>query len=306
MLVLLCWAIYWQLLSNNKVEILTKPFNSKFEAQQWGFFLLAFLLIAVNFFCETQKWLILTKQFYKLSFKKTFKAILAGTTMAFFTPNRIGEYGGRVLFVPKKHIIPTVAVTMVGGLAQQIITLLFGLLSLIFLKDALVEKTLFTETRLYLITFISLVLIFFLLLVYFNIKRIIKLIPKVKRWQKHLVKLTVLQHYSKSTLLAVMLWAALKYLVFSIQFFCLIMAFGIPFKLLFVWLSMLSFLLQTVIPSVSLLELGVRGNVILFTFGAFTHLKIEILAASVTLWMFNLLIPAIIGALFILKINLDN
>lgn len=303
MLLLLFAAIYFQMFNNSKGSIVTDAFKKEFQPAHLLYIFTALVLIAANFFCETQKWFILTNSFYKLSFKKAYKAILAGSTMAFFTPNRIGEYGGRVLFVPQKYIVETVAVTMLGGLAQQIITLLFGLLSLFFLKDALLEKALFTETQLCIITLISLIIVIGLLCVFFNVKLAIKLLPKVKRLKKYITKLEVLQYYSKTTLLKVILWAAIKYLVFSTQFFFLIMAFGVGIKMEFVWLNMMSFLLQTLIPSVSLFELGVRGNVVIFTFGAFTHLKVEILAASVTLWAFNLLIPAIIGALFILKIK---
>lgn len=306
MLILLCWAIYWQLFNNNRSDLIGDIINKQFQAEHWLYSLIAIVLIILNFGCETKKWLTLTNFFYKLSFKKAYKAVLAGTTMAFFTPNRIGEYGGRILFVPQKYMVETVAITMVSGLAQQLITLLFGLCSLFILKDVLLEKSIFSETQYGIIAFITWVLTIALFFIYFNVKHAINFIPKIKLLKKHLAKLVVLQRYSKITLLKVMLWAGLKYLVFSTQFFCLIIAFGVPFQYWFIWLSMLSFLLQTLIPSVSLFELGVRGNVVLFTFAAFTHLKIEILAASVTLWIFNLLIPAIIGAFFILKINLDN
>lgn len=305
MLLLLFLAIYWQLFYNAKGNAISNAFNKQFAAKQIGYLLLAFVLVAFNFVCETQKWLLLTKLFYKLPFLRAYKAIFAGSTMAFFTPNRIGEYGGRVLFVPKKHIFETVAVTMVGGLAQQIITLLFGLVSLFILKDALLEKTLFTETQFRLISFINILLCVATLVIFFNVGFAIKIIAKINWLKKFAKKLKVLQQYQASNLINVLLWALVKYLVFSLQFYWLIMAFGVPFKFEFIWLSMLSFLLQTLIPSISLFELGVRGNVVLFTFGAFTHLKIEILTASVTLWIMNLLIPAIIGAFFILKIKVD-
>jgi len=305
MLVLLFYAIYAQLYTNTKGNILANAFKNKFEISQLLSFLFAFVLIGLNFLCETEKWLTLTNFFYKLSFGKAYKAVLAGTTMAFFTPNRIGEYGGRVLFVPKKFMVETVAVTMVGGLAQQIITLLFGLISIFFLKDVLLENNLFSETHISLIALISLTLLLITSFIYFKIGFVAKVIFKVKLLKKYVSKLSALKHYKKATLLKVILWAGLKYVVFSIQFFCLIYAFGVPFQISFVWLSMFSFLLQTIIPSISLFELGVRGNIVLFTFGAFTHLKIEILTASVALWIFNLLIPAIIGAFFIMKVKVN-
>jgi len=305
MLVLLFTAIYFQLLNNNKGNVLGNAFKSEFQLKQLLFLFSAFALISINFLCETKKWLTLTNLFYKLPFLKVYKAVLAGTTMAFFTPNRVGEYGGRVLFVPKKYIVETIAVTIIGGFAQQIITLLFGFVALFFLQDALLKKELFSETQFCLIALINMLLIVAFLLIYFNVKHVTKFLPKTKRVKKYFKKLKILYLYSKVTLSKVLLWAGLKYLIFSLQFYCLILAFGVPFEIEFIWLVMLSFLLQTVIPSVSLFELGVRGNVVLFTFGAFTHLKIEILTASVALWVINLLIPAIIGAFIILRIKIN-
>ncbi len=48
---------------------------------------------------EAIKWQIALRPVQSISFTRAFKAILAGTCIASFTPNRVGEYLGRMLFV---------------------------------------------------------------------------------------------------------------------------------------------------------------------------------------------------------------
>jgi hypothetical protein len=72
------------------------------------------------------------------------------------------------------------------------------------------------------------------------------------------------------------------------------------------------YLIITVIPTVALSELGVRGSVSLFVFayyftaiGSFDEqVKIAIVAASALIWIINLIIPALAGSYFIIKFKI--
>jgi len=52
------------------------------------------------------------------------------------------------------------------------------------------------------------------------------------------------------------------------------------FSLSLILLIMFTFLIQTLIPTVAVLEIGIRGNVALLTFGVITNNTIGILTAS--------------------------
>ena len=82
----------------------------------------------VNWIFETLKWRVLIEKVEKLSFKKSFAAIIAGVTLSIFTPNRIGEYGGRILFVKAKNNWKSVIATLVGSFSQLLIILSAGML----------------------------------------------------------------------------------------------------------------------------------------------------------------------------------
>ena len=64
------------------------------------------------------------------------------------------------------------------------------------------------------------------------------------------------------------------------------------------------FLALAVIPSIALLEVGLRGEVSLRLMGLFSMNSLGIGLTSVTIWFINLIIPAIIGTLFLLNIKL--
>ena len=55
------------------------------------------------------------------------------------------------------------------------------------------------------------------------------------------------------------------------------------------------YLLMAVVPSIALLELGLRWQYGIIVFGAFNSNLIGIYSASTAIWLLNLLIPAIIG-----------
>jgi uncharacterized membrane protein YbhN (UPF0104 family) len=65
-------------------------------------------------------------------------------------------------------------------------------------------------------------------------------------------------------------------------------------------LSALSFFLITIIPSIALGELGVRGGVNIAVFGFGGWMSSDVLMVTFALWFVNLVIPALLGACSIL------
>jgi len=63
------------------------------------------------------------------------------------------------------------------------------------------------------------------------------------------------------------------------------------------------FLVQTSIPLPPVTGLLTRGQVALFVWSFFGGNEISVLAATYSLFVINLILPALIGAVFILKTN---
>ena len=73
------------------------PFGKRLVNFGW---LLA--LVFVNWGFEAKKWQVLLKPLQPINFFTAFKSVLSGVTLSINTPNRIGEYGGRILYIRKE------------------------------------------------------------------------------------------------------------------------------------------------------------------------------------------------------------
>jgi hypothetical protein len=56
---------------------------------------------------------------------------------------------------------------------------------------------------------------------------------------------------------------------------------------------------MAIIPTIAFAELGIRGKVALLVFGIFTTQLLEVTAATMIIWILNLLIPSIVGTIFL-------
>ena len=92
-------------------------------------------LMVLNWTIEALKWQRVLRNVQRISLTKAFKAILSGVSFSATTPNRVGEYAGRVLFLDEGNRLRSVSLTIVCSMSQLIITLLMGFLGFIFLGN---------------------------------------------------------------------------------------------------------------------------------------------------------------------------
>ena len=137
-----------------------------------------------------------------------------------------------------------------------------------------------------------------------------RLIPK--KWRPRTEKyMEIFSSYSKKDLAVILLLAIAKYTVYSFQFVLLIWAFDVPLNYFQAMIPiMLTYLLMTVIPFITITEIAVRGAVCIGVFdiwlamlGINTSFTMMVFSASTMLWLYNLAIPAIFGLFFIRKLK---
>lgn len=303
-LVLLGWAIYAQVLGKDNLVDLWNEFKSKCATGNLNWLIGTLLLLPMNWILETQKWRLLLSPVVDLPFWKSFQAILAGITVAIFTPNRIGEYGGRVLLVEAKDNWHAIVATFVGSISQIAALLTCGLFGLLYFAWRFLEVEVFV---LWSITLIGISLLGILFFSFFNIDLVVpflKRIPYLNRFKKQLEFFQMLKKYSNQLLSKALALSFLRYLTYSTQFFFLLQFFGIdaPFLEALAGISTV-FLVQTSIPLPPVTGLLTRGQVALFVWSFFGGNEISVLAATYSLFVINLILPALIGAVFILKTN---
>jgi hypothetical protein len=95
-----------------------------------------------------------------------------------------------------------------------------------------------------------------------------------------------------------------RYFVFTTQFFILLQLFdvSIAYTDAFILIATMLFVIS-VIPTIAITEIGVRSSVALFLFGLVSSNTIGILSATFLLWVINLLLPSLIGVIFIFSLK---
>ncbi|MGH2649288.1 MAG: lysylphosphatidylglycerol synthase domain-containing protein, partial [Ginsengibacter sp.] len=106
--------------------------EAPFGGQAWKFWLVI-SLVFVNWGFEAKKWQVLLKSLQPVSFFTAYKSVLSGVTLSINTPNRIGEYGGRILYVQEGKRIKAISLSIAGSISQLIITLMMGCFGLVYI-----------------------------------------------------------------------------------------------------------------------------------------------------------------------------
>lgn len=264
--------------------------------------LLVFMLMLLNWVLESFKWQYLTRSLEAMSAWKSIESVFCGLTWAVFTPNRIGEYGGRILFLSPRKRIHGIFAMAVGAFGQNVITNIFGVIGVLWFVHTFLEvnANLFYAVALLSTAFVVLLSVFF-----FHIRWLVALlnsIPFLKKFERFF---GIMARYQWRELLVVMLFCLARFIVFSSQYYFIIHLL-IPELSLFPMLMMvfILFFIQSALPSLDLLDIGVRGATATYFFSYITTQDIAIIAAVSCIWLVNLIIPAILGSVFVLKLNL--
>lgn len=262
---------------------------------------IVFLLMFVNWFVEAIKWRFICLQFQSISLGKALESVFCGLAWAVFTPNRIGEYGGRVLFLsPKKRVFGLIGMG-IGSMSLMVITNVVGILSLCWFANVYlnVEGFWFVGACLFTLFYSS-----FFIILYFRIRLLNDILVRIKFLTKYERFFSLLLRYDQIKLRQIFLYSAIRYVVFTSQY-CLLMQVLIP-DLPFFQMVMMIFLLffvQSALPSLDLFDVGVRSITASYFFGFLTDQNIAVMAIAACIWFVNLIIPAIIGSFFTFKIN---
>ncbi len=302
--VLLLWVLYRQVFGRENIAEIWAVFQQKLmQGNQW-YLIATILLMPLNWLFETLKWRVLIRKFEQHSVWQSYKAILSGVTFSIFTPNRIGEYGGRILLVKPENNWKAVVATLVGSFSQLLALLSMGLLGLVYFVSHFWEVETFALRGIEVIGF---ALIALMLFCFYNIDLIIpiaKRIPYIHKLKRFVKDVSVLKTYGNRELTGALFYAYARYFTYALQYYLLLLFFGIQVSAIAAFGGIATiFLVQTSIPLPPLWDLLARGEVALQIWGLFDANEISILAATFSLWVINLIIPSLIGTIFIININ---
>jgi len=268
----------------------------------------------INWGIESQKWRLLINQTEKVSFIKAFEAILGGLAVSIFTPNRVGEFFGRVFILKKTDPLKAILLTIVGSFSQLLVTIVAGTVAYILFAPHYLPPVLFESTWLVRGFSISMVIVSLVFIfTFFNISvlhRISILIP-AKYSERIKSSINTIADCPRKLLLKTVLLSALRYLVFSTQFYLAIRLMELPFTFIQCMLVIpVIYLVLAAIPTVALAEIGVRGSVSVFLFGLLNGINgldaeatLAVVSASTLIWLINIAVPSFLGVLVVFRLK---
>lgn len=293
------WFIYVKLKDGFLIE-LQKISAGKID---YRLIVVAVLMVVINWGIEAIKWRYAIRKVEGISFFKAFKLTITGITIGLLTPNRIGEIPARALLLSKDYFKEITLKTAVASFSQVLITFILGMVGLVLTHE---HFNISINPIVMIVILVAGAAALFL--VYFKVNKLAFIFDKIKFLREKKI-FSALTEFSFSELINLLVLSFLRYIVFSIQFWLVLRAFGITLLSLDdILLIAVCFMLASFVPTILISEIGVRGSVALFVFGTVSDMDFQIILASVLLWLINVGLPALIGIVNLkeLKILKEN
>lgn len=285
--------IYWQVKNKSAEFNVIEQFKQSFTWQRFPFLIIALLLMPINIFLESKKWHIFVNEINpKYELIDAVRSMLCGSFFGFISPNRVGEFIGRLKGIDKQDRSRSLTAGYWGGLAQFIVTFSIG----IYMGGQIIMKQ-FDLSSLDRFT-VPFVILFILTIswTYFNLKKVLKMVSKFPLINRLTDKYPIEYQMPKTKLLFVLLITLFRYLVYVNQYIYLLYFFGVElsYENLFTAVSTM-LIVHTLFPSVPFVDLGVKGNALVLILKKYTFNELGILLAVFAIWVINIIIPAITG-----------
>ncbi len=236
-----------------------------------------------NWFGEIYKWKILSKD---ISLLESSRQVLISHGLSIFTPNKVGEYGGKCMFYPLNESHKVIAATSIGHVCQFGATVIFGCIGLIFISRIPMFE--FDHNYLWVLP----LTLFGFLVVFVN-----------KKLKYHILKIAKTIHKTSKLVLAkVFLCSVFRYVIFSHQFLFLLWALTIEIQYIDgLSIIFVTYLFSSVIPSFALADSLVKGSMAVTLFSFLGQPHHSVLVTVVLMWLFNTMIPAVLGYMLLFK-----
>ena len=278
--------------------------------ERWAVSLL--LLTPVNWGLEALKWQILLRRVESVRFREACKGVLAGVSLGFAMPAQLGDTTGRVLSL-RTNRTRAVGASLVSGGMQFYVSIVFGTMADVHIVGvnslAAGHLTLVPERNqtagswlLALLVGLSVGGVGFGL---FR-KRVVDYLSGRSALRRFAGYWQVAGLYSDREIGLALGAASLRYLVFSLQFYLAMRVVGLTLPPIVAASGIgLVFLAKTITPAFNLLsDLGVREAASLWVFSPFAVSIPVLLTATLTLWVANVLMPVLVGLIWVWKLKI--
>ena len=302
----LFWALYKQLSGKVDVKSAVNTLHTLWSWNSGKYLFLVLLLMPLNWWLEAYKWQQFIPKSNRLSPFQSLLAVCAGVSFSMFTPNRTGDYLGRILLVKAKDNWDFFSATVIANICQLMVLLSFGWIGLLYFLPRQMSISWIDYKYFLIFILFGTICLFFCLI---SLKTVTRKLLKWRLLRKNRVQieqyLRVISNLEWQTLLKATAIAALRYFTYASQYVLMLyfVGFEIPILLAYAGVATI-FLVQSSIPLPPALGLLARGEIALLIWGLFMDDPIRILTASFGLFIINLAVPALVGLGAILNVNI--
>mgnify|MGYP000260908603 CR=1 FL=1 len=254
--------------------------------------ILAITLVVPNIWLAYLKWKVtLSAAKIESTLESRKQSFFAGIVTGMLTPNMVGNFLGRLYYFDKSHRGTITGLTLLSNYAQFLISLSFGLLSIILID----EFYLVIDAKQVLFYIAIFTVIAYA--IYFYIEYFLKIF-----WKKSISSDLVKALKNNGTYrLKILVISAFRFIIFTSQFVLMLNAFGEEINSEMMFAIWQVYLITMIAPSLILGKVGVKESIALFILTGIGYNEFGILFSSILIWFINSLTPALYGLIICRK-----
>lgn len=264
----------------------------------------AFALSALNIYLQFEKWKLISDKCLGVSDPRTlFLSLMHGIAAGSFTPARIGEYVGRKLAMRNTGLFQVTVATTVDKLFSLFVTLGIGSAAAIIWLHFRGQVSSYITTGLFIVFCLGALLVSYLMThqSLWN-SFLIQQIKQIKIFKNIAYKFSLLKNLDSRTLWHSMLLNIAFYACFLLQYAILLKAFAPEANFVeTLWAGSLMFFAKTIIPAISLGELGIREGASVYFAKQFSISEAAGFSAAIGVFIINIALPSLIGMVLFFK-----
>lgn len=298
------YVIQHQILTKGEVLELLNQFSSNIHSSQLFLLVIVLILMFLNWFLESLKWRSMVNVYHQISLRNSIKAILMGLSIGIATPNRIGEFAGRLLMVPRDKNLLSIKANILNSLAQNISTIFIGAICL-YVNQSLID---FIKIDSFYLIFTLVAILVVFIVTYIGLEKLLT-ITWIGNLEKRFSRWGNLTGYpfSVGLKLKVLGLSVFRFLIYCLQFYLILRVAGIPISTIELFSAVaFIFMVQSFFPLPPMFNVMARGGIALLVLGSYQLNEISILASTLLLWIINVLLPALIGLVLLIRSRISE
>ncbi len=257
----------------------------------WSAFGLALMVMAINLI----KWDYIVRAFAQGERKHIIASFYAGYSLALVTPGGVGELG-RCLFLPHIHRNTGITLTIIDKLFNLLLMIIFGSIAFTLIPSRLPAGIILFSG---LFAGIIIACMLFYIAAPRSLYALAVRFPRLRKGHaKHYI--SVLRKTNPRANGIIFILSLVSYILYTIEFTLFAYALGVSDA----WFAALAFmaaiLIKNLIP-LSVADIGIRELSLVGLFSLSGHAPEPALAASFIQYFANILLPSLIGLIFVIK-----